>query len=103
MGPQRLWAEVRFLLGGRIEEQLPRVRTPTMLVRGARDAIAPSRWLKEAARLVGAARIVVIPGGGHAVHYSAAALLVSAITPFLRQVSQAAEQGGQAGLLSEAT
>lgn len=100
MGP-RLIAELRFLLRDQIEKKLPLVKAPTMLVRGARDAIAPQRWLVEAVQRMGAQRLAVIPGWGHAVHYSAPALLVRAITPFLRQASLEAEQGDRTGSLSE--
>lgn len=80
----RLIPEFRFMLRDRIEEKLPRVMPPVMLVRGENDAIVPQRWLDEAARLVGAERVAVVPRWGHAVNYSAARQLADAIVPFLR-------------------
>lgn len=82
MGP-RLLPELKFMLRNRIEEKLPFVTVPTMLVRGEKDPIAPQRWLDEAARLVKAEQVAVIPRWGHAVHYSATRECTDAITPFL--------------------
>lgn len=84
----RLIPELRFMLSDRIEEKLPQVESPVMLVRGEKDPIVPRRWFDDAARLVRAQQIAVIPGWGHAVNYSAAGLLTDAIVPFLRMPSQ---------------
>jgi pimeloyl-ACP methyl ester carboxylesterase len=66
-----------------IEEMLPRVAVPTMLVAGEKDPIVPQRWFHEAARLVRAEQVAVISGWGHAVNYSAPDELAAAIMPFL--------------------
>lgn len=84
----RLIPELHFMLSDRIEEKLPQVSHPVMLVRGEKDPIVPQRWFDEAARLVRAQQIAVIPGWGHAVNYSAAGPLTDAIVPFLRMPSQ---------------
>lgn len=87
----RLVPEVRFMLRDRIEEKLPLVAAAVMLVRGEKDSIAPQRWVDEAARLARAEQVAVIPGWGHAVHYSAAREFVEAVAPFLRQRASAKE------------
>jgi 2-hydroxy-6-oxonona-2,4-dienedioate hydrolase len=89
----RLVTEVRSMVRGRIEDDLPRLDAPTLLVRGEHDAVAPRRWVDEAARRAGAGRVVVIPWWGHAVNYSAAGPLVEAIAPFLREAHQPREPG----------
>lgn len=81
----RLPAEFNFMCRDEIEVKLPYVDVPTMLVRGANDPIVPQRWLDEAARLLAAKRTAVIPRMGHAVNYSAADELVSALLPFLAE------------------
>lgn len=88
MGP-RLLPEALAMLNDPIEEKLPSITQPVLLVRGQRDAIAQQRWLDEVARLVGTGRAVVIPGWGHSINYSAADQLVAALRPFLRQASSA--------------
>jgi pimeloyl-ACP methyl ester carboxylesterase len=75
--------ELRYMMSDRIEDKLPRVTAPTMLVRGERDPIVPQRWFDEAASLVRAEQVAVIPGWGHAVNYSAPDEVTAAIVPFL--------------------
>jgi 2-hydroxy-6-oxonona-2,4-dienedioate hydrolase len=82
-GPRRGLATLRAMLGDRIEAKLPRVRVPTLVIRGGRDPIVPQRWAEEAARLLPAGRLVVIPGAGHAVNYSAPRALARAVEAFL--------------------
>ena len=81
----RILPELRFMFKDRIEEKLPHVKAPTMLVRGENDTIVTPRWFGEAARLVRAEQVVVIPGWGHAVQYSAADQFVAAVADFLRR------------------
>jgi pimeloyl-ACP methyl ester carboxylesterase len=82
-----------FPPGGRIEAKLAHVSAPVLVVGGEKDPIVPLTWLEQAARLAPSARLLVIPGWGHAVHYSAPRVLVDAVVPFLRE---AAEEGNGA-------
>ena len=66
-----------------IEQKLPRIAAPVLLVRGEKDPIAPQRWIEEASRLLRTDRVAVIPGWGHAVPFSAPEETVRAIEPFL--------------------
>lgn len=79
----RIVPEMRAMLAYPIEEKLPQLRVPAMLMRGERDAIVPQAWLDEAAVLLRAAPAVVLGRWSHAVHYSAAAGVTQAIRPFL--------------------
>lgn len=87
MGP-RAFAELGFMLADRIEEKLPRMRMPVLLVRGQHDRVAPQRWIDALARITPNARVVVIADGAHAAHYGKADDLVRAIAPFLRAERQ---------------
>jgi pimeloyl-ACP methyl ester carboxylesterase len=91
----RFVAEFRSVVRYRIEDDLPQLAVPTLLVRGEHDAVAPRRWVDEAARRAGGRRVVEIPWWGHAVNYSAAGPLVEAIAPFLRAAHQPHEPGVQ--------
>jgi 2-hydroxy-6-oxonona-2,4-dienedioate hydrolase len=82
-GPRRGLATLRVMLGDRIEEKLPRLRVPTLVVRGGRDPIVPQRWAEAATRLLPAGRLVVVPGAGHAVNYNAPRALARAVEAFL--------------------
>ncbi|MBN1237445.1 MAG: alpha/beta fold hydrolase, partial [Gammaproteobacteria bacterium] len=86
----RLLAEFRAMQSHRIEERLPRVAKPVLLVRGGNDRVAPQRWLDRLERLTPDAGQAVVPDAGHAVQYSAADRLVPLLTPFLRKTSMAA-------------
>jgi len=74
-----------YALQDRIEDKLPRVRVPALVIRGARDPIVPPRWAQEVTGLLPAGRLVVLPGAPHAANYSRAPQLVATILPFLRE------------------
>lgn len=82
-GPRQAWRTAQYALADRIEEKLPRVQIPTLVVRGEYDPIAPQRWADEAARLLPWGQLVVIRGVGHTVNYSAPEKLVRVVRPFL--------------------
>lgn len=84
MGPRRLNAEMHEVFDDRIEEKLPRIEVPALVVRGEKDAMVPQEWAEDVARRVGAERVHVIPGAGHAINYTAADELMRILRPFLR-------------------
>jgi pimeloyl-ACP methyl ester carboxylesterase len=84
MGVPRLRRELRHVLADRIEERLPRVAAPTLVVRGAHDALVPARWAREVARLLPDARLTTVRGAGHAVNHGAPHALAEAVRGFLR-------------------
>lgn len=69
-GPLDLLRQARYALEDRIEERLPPIAAPTLVVRGEHDRLSPARWCEEVTALLPNARLVTIAGGGHAVHYS---------------------------------
>ncbi|MEO8564278.1 MAG: alpha/beta hydrolase, partial [bacterium] len=77
-GPRRILTTLREALGDRIEEKLPRVAVPVMIVCGERDSVSPPAWGQRLASLVGftagpgatAATFRAVPGAAHAVPYS---------------------------------
>ncbi|HEY8521600.1 MAG TPA: alpha/beta hydrolase [Gammaproteobacteria bacterium] len=89
----RLADELRFTMQDRIEDKLPRVAVPVLLMRGEHDHIAPQRWVDELAARTPDARVAVVPGGGHAVHYSAPDRVVSSVLPFLEEARVARPAG----------
>lgn len=73
----------REVLADRIEDQLPHMRLPTLVVRGGRDPLVPQRWAEEATRLLPAGRLAVIPDVAHVAHYDAPDRFVALARPFL--------------------
>lgn len=82
-GLSRAWQTARHALEDRIEENLPRVHVPALVVRGERDPVAPQAWAEQVARLLPRGRLAVIPGGPHALNYSAPGELVLLIREFV--------------------
>ena len=81
-GLRRLIGTFRYALQDRIEEKLPYVRVPTLVVRGGKDPIVPQRWCEEAVRLLPQGRLVVIPGAGHTVNYNSPVELARVVREF---------------------
>lgn len=59
-----------YALQDRIEDKLPDVRQPTLVVRGERDPIVSQSWVEEVNRLLPDSRLVVISGAAHGVNYN---------------------------------
>ncbi|MCD1145620.1 alpha/beta hydrolase [Kocuria sp. LUK] len=83
MGPVRYLRTVRTMLADRIEADLPRCAAPGLVVRGARDPIAPRRWAEQLARLAPRAGCLEIPAAAHAVQHTRPQELAAACAPFL--------------------
>jgi pimeloyl-ACP methyl ester carboxylesterase len=83
LGPRRAADMIRMALHDPIERRLGRVVAPTLVVRGARDAIVPQRWAEDAARLLPHGRLVVIERAAHTINYSQPAWLARVVLPFL--------------------
>lgn len=82
-GLARVAATFRSSLRDRIEDKLPRVTAPTLIVRGALDPVAPQRWGRAAADLVQSGRLAAVPGSPHGLTYSAPDELASIVRAFL--------------------
>ena len=82
-GTRRAWRTFRYALYDRIEEKLPYMRAPTLVVRGSRDPIVPQRWAEEATGLLPMGRLSVIPGAAHTANYGWAAEFARIVLEFL--------------------
>lgn len=89
-GTRRAWRTFRYALDDRIEEKLPKMRVPTLVVRGSRDLIVPQRWAEEAAELLPIGRLAVIPGAAHTANYGWAAEFARVVLAFLDEGEQGA-------------
>ena len=82
-GARRAWHTLRYALEDPIEEKLPHMRVPTLVVRGSRDPIATQRWAEEVTGLLPMGRLCVIPGAAHAANYGRAAQFARIVHEFL--------------------
>ena len=74
----------RMALSDRLEAKLKQIAMPTLVVRGSRDVLAPQAWAERMVDLLPQGRLLVMPGLAHTIIYTAPAVFVDAIRPFLR-------------------
>jgi 2-hydroxy-6-oxonona-2,4-dienedioate hydrolase len=82
-GIPRAISTVRFLFRDAIEQKLPRIEAPALVVRGERDPMVPQHWAEKAVALLPRGRLIVIPGAAHTVVYFAPGQLTQAVRSFL--------------------
>jgi pimeloyl-ACP methyl ester carboxylesterase len=85
MGPRLALHLVRAMLTHRIEDRLPLVNAPALVVRGGRDRVVPHRWARQAAELLPRGRLEILPGYAHMPHWSGAVALAPMVRRFLLQ------------------
>ena len=90
-GVGALLATARSALADRIEQRLPLVAQPTVVVRGEDDGFVGQSWAETAAALLPRSRLVVVPREPHAVHYTRPDLIARIVNELL------VEEGDQAG------
>jgi pimeloyl-ACP methyl ester carboxylesterase len=81
-GLRRVWATIQLVLADRIEEKLPQVQAPTLVVRGDKDVVVPQRWAEQVTRLLPRGELRVVPGAAHTLNYTAPAEFIEVIRPF---------------------
>jgi pimeloyl-ACP methyl ester carboxylesterase len=71
-----------------IEDKLPLVQVPTLVVRGAHDRIVPQAWAEEVTRLLPRGRLTVLPGP-HTLNFAAPGALAELVRSFLDETDPA--------------
>lgn len=82
-GLLRAIATIRFAFENRIEKNLPRVKVPTLVVRGEYDTVVPLGWAEEVASLLPDGKLVTIAGETHGFNYNSPERFAEAIRIFL--------------------
>jgi pimeloyl-ACP methyl ester carboxylesterase len=82
-GARRVWRTIRIVLDDRIEDKLPLIQAPTLIVRGTRDPLVPHGWARRVVELLPHGSLVEIPGAAHTLNFFEADRFVRAIAPFL--------------------
>ena len=70
VGLRALLATARVVLADRIEDRLPRIEQPTVVIHGEEDGFISREWAERVATLLPHGRLVAIAGEPHAVHYT---------------------------------
>ena len=92
VGPVRMLDMARITLADRLEDVLPRVRVPALVVRGEHDPLAPREWTSRIAALLGAPATIEVPGAAHGVNHGAPealAFIVRELAASLRRATVA--------------
>ncbi|MDB4916721.1 MAG: alpha/beta hydrolase fold protein [Gemmatimonadetes bacterium] len=91
VGPLRFFATLRAALAHHIEEKLPGISAPTIIVCGARDPVVTVAWAADAARLVGissrgssGATLSVVATAAHALPYDDPKAFATLIQNFVK-------------------
>jgi 2-hydroxy-6-oxonona-2,4-dienedioate hydrolase len=82
-GLRRQARTLRLAINDRVEEKLPRIHIPTLVVRGELDPIVPLAWAREVADLLPCGNLRTIAGGTHGVNYRLPREFAGAIREFL--------------------
>ena len=93
MGIRALLATARSALADRIEDRLPLIEQPTLVLRGSHDSFVSAVWAERVAALLPRSRLVVVPGEPHAVHYTRPDLVGELVRELL--LEERREAGGQ--------
>lgn len=85
IGIRRFLRTFCYALQDRIEEHLPHMQVPTLVVRGTRDTVVPQRWAEEVANMLPTGQLVMIEGAAHDVNFNAPEQLTREVLRFLRE------------------
>jgi 2-hydroxy-6-oxonona-2,4-dienedioate hydrolase len=89
-GPLRTLKTLHYTLHDQIEQKLPLLRVPVLLLRGERDPVSTQRWVEELAPLLYDGQLHVLPGATHAAHYAKPCETARLVLPFLQAVQSRA-------------
>lgn len=87
-GPLRFLRTTRAALRDRLEDRIPNVAAPALVVRGGRDPIVSAGWTRRVAKGLPRGRLVVIPQGGHALPYDSPRAVARVVHAFSRSLAE---------------
>lgn len=90
-GIWRAIGTVRAMMRDRIEQRLPHIKAPTLVVRGSYDVVSPARWVAEMVALLPHGELMTLPQGTHTLHYVYPWSYSRAIRPFIARVQKEQE------------
>lgn len=91
LGLVRAARMLRTMRDDPIEDKLPHVRCPVLVVRAGRDRVVPQRWADELTGLLPRGELVLLPGYAHMAHYSGPRALAPLLRPFLSDIPEVPE------------
>ena len=100
-GYGRLLQTFRYQLRDPIEDKLPRIAAPTLVVRGALDPICGRQFAEDAVRRLPRGRLVEIPEVAHTLVYTAPAQLAAVTGPSSRRPRRRRREARPEGIRGE--
>jgi len=97
-GGRVLLSTARAVLADRIEERLPMIEQPTLVVYGDRDSFVSREWAERVATLLPRGRLLTVAGEPHAVHYTQPALVAGLVRELVVEERQHASRQLRWGL-----
>ncbi|GAC1615694.1 MAG: alpha/beta hydrolase [Ktedonobacteraceae bacterium] len=86
-GIPRTIRTLQYAFEDSMEEHLPSVHIPTLVVRGSRDPIVSQDWAEKVNQLLPNSQLIVVQGAGHAVNFNSPDKLVHIVRSFLHEAS----------------
>lgn len=87
-GVGALLATARSALTDRIEQRLPLIAQPTLVLCGEADGFVSAEWAERVVALLPRSALVIVPGEPHAVHYTRPDLVARIVRELLLEVSE---------------
>ncbi|WP_082107680.1 alpha/beta fold hydrolase [Methanosarcina sp. 1.H.A.2.2] len=86
--PARVWkATFKGLMEDDSSEELNKIRAPTLIIWGDRDAFLPLSDQKALTETISCSQFVVYPGGGHAFYWEEPVRVASDIVAFIEEIA----------------
>ncbi|MDQ4122965.1 MAG: alpha/beta hydrolase [Acidobacteriota bacterium] len=82
-GTRREILTLKYSLSDKIEEKLPHIQAPTLVLRGERDTVVPQSWVETMTDLLPNGKALTIPAGTHGVIYQSHEKFAAAVCEFL--------------------
>jgi pimeloyl-ACP methyl ester carboxylesterase len=92
VGGRVLLSTARAVLADRIEERLPLIEQPTLVVHGDRDSFVSREWAERVATLLPRGRLRTVSGEPHAVHYTQPELVAGLVRALVVEEGQHASR-----------
>jgi 2-hydroxy-6-oxonona-2,4-dienedioate hydrolase len=91
-GFRALLSTARSVLADRIEDRLPLIEQPTLVVYGDKDSFLGREWAEQVATLLPQGRLRVVSGEPHAVHYTQPELVAGLVRELVVEEGQHASR-----------
>jgi 2-hydroxy-6-oxonona-2,4-dienedioate hydrolase len=87
-GVRRTLATLDLALADRIEDRLPRLGMPALVIHASKDRLVTREWAAEVAGLLPAGRLAVAEGAAHALNFSSPQVFANLVAQFADSLEQ---------------